>query len=709
MVFVDKDGTMASDTSDIPAGYFTTFSLSDLNGLTPETLVRTQRRNRRVFVCIPCHRKKLRCDKLLPCSRCLAAGIPDECSYQPPPSASSTTSKKTRKGSRHDTKSGSSPADSLGSPYSSSSHDPYSFRGTPGSKTTNGTSLASNEEDDWEVSQPLVKPLRGVSHWTRISCEFEEAVPYLFGTEPRWQQRYTQVKNLECLFAAVNDNANFPFGASFCSKEQVLRSFPPNHVIDVLVGNYLNTFGATHYLFHPSQLHYDFDTAVSDEWLAEFCMVLGLGAETAPEYLFAGLAQSATAWVSTFMSAAQASFGRSLYMTAPSLSTVRTLCMMVIAKLAEVPGSGGSSGGNWTYAPLVSLMALTVQTAKALQLHRSASVEEPPLPIDHHDSLEAEMRRRVWVVVRLLDLETALRSGTTMQSDTGDAEPPQGHAPAETMDTSCNDIFNFSLGSQNSLHSPPDYDGLYLNKVSSFLPLLADMVNTVNSPTKPGPSPRRVAACSSRIQKQLEEFGVCHDDARTVSQVHRSNIQAQYIEVITHRVLLALHHDSFCGAAATRVMQSPAIVSAHALFNIQKVWATGAAWLLDLCHETFGVGILHHVVALRAMYLRVDENDDENDGTDVTDMTEMVVAAEKAVSGCHQLLRGRSCRSVAQFNSYYGTSVLAACLRGLHSEDMLSEIVDATNEVEQVVVQGRQDFLWGSSYSDELFPLYALP
>jgi hypothetical protein len=66
---------------DQPAGYFSTFPL-DPSRSPRETQSRPQRRNRRVFVCIPCHRRKLKCDKGQPCARCVLTGTPEECVYQ---------------------------------------------------------------------------------------------------------------------------------------------------------------------------------------------------------------------------------------------------------------------------------------------------------------------------------------------------------------------------------------------------------------------------------------------------------------------------------------------------------------------------------------------------------------------------------------------------------------------------------------------------
>ncbi len=77
---------MPTMSPEVPAGYFSTFSILDPNS-SAEGQARAQKRNRRVFVCIPCHKRKLRCDKGLPCSRCVASGSSADCNYQPFPSA----------------------------------------------------------------------------------------------------------------------------------------------------------------------------------------------------------------------------------------------------------------------------------------------------------------------------------------------------------------------------------------------------------------------------------------------------------------------------------------------------------------------------------------------------------------------------------------------------------------------------------------------
>ncbi len=132
-------GRMSPDTEK-PVGYFSTFSILDPNGSTYEGLAKTQRRNRRVFVCIPCHRRKLKCDKRQPCSRCIQTGSADDCVYQPLPSESKKT------------------------PPTEPSED-MSLSGSDTSPTVRTPAAAFYRANDKRAS------VSGTSHWASIASE----------------------------------------------------------------------------------------------------------------------------------------------------------------------------------------------------------------------------------------------------------------------------------------------------------------------------------------------------------------------------------------------------------------------------------------------------------------------------------------------------------------------------------------------------------
>ncbi|ERS95505.1 hypothetical protein HMPREF1624_08021 [Sporothrix schenckii ATCC 58251] len=63
----------------------------------------------------------------------------------------------------------------------------------------------------------------------------------------------------------------------------------------------------------------------------------------------------------------------------------------------------------------------------------------------------------------------------------------------------------------------------------------------------------------------------------------------------------------------------------------------------------------------------------------------------------YEIMRDRSYRSVAHFEEFLNVAIFFSCFRGLRSDgDLLSQVVDATNDVEQIVVTGRRYLLWAA-------------
>ncbi|KAG7893189.1 hypothetical protein KL905_002768 [Ogataea polymorpha] len=64
----------------------TTLDTTLINENPPESTMKSQkRRNRPSFVCINCKKKKIKCDKKLPCSNCLKSHLADSCHYRHSP------------------------------------------------------------------------------------------------------------------------------------------------------------------------------------------------------------------------------------------------------------------------------------------------------------------------------------------------------------------------------------------------------------------------------------------------------------------------------------------------------------------------------------------------------------------------------------------------------------------------------------------------
>ncbi|KLU84048.1 hypothetical protein MAPG_03094 [Magnaporthiopsis poae ATCC 64411] len=461
---------MESDSP--PAGFFSTFSIVDpksggADGGGGSGGSRSQKRNRRVFVCIPCHKRKLKCDKGLPCGRCVAYGAADDCVYQPLPCASSSSPSSSAAAARRSEPPSEPPNSSRASSHARA-RDRYLYHYRP----SDGRCRAA-----------------GASHWTSVCAEFEEACPYIFSSDPQWEPRFRQIKNLKYLFPSLA-GANFPFSNSnpyIPNKHEVLNSLPPRAIADALLCNYMTTFEKTHRMLHPAQFHQELEEfwadreSVLDGWLAQLCAMMALGCQSAAEELFDGTGNTATQWTEVLLDGAQTSLCRSPFMLMPNLTTIRTMCMMAICKMMGLRGTDPRQ--------VASLMALVVRLAMSLQLHRSPSL------FYGMPEFEAEMRRRIWATVQVLDLDVAMWAGTTPARSEGDAEAPLSindsdirPDPGAVGTVAASGPHGAGAPSSgwaiDNVWATHDYtDGAFQNKLAEMLPLLIEVMASVNSPT----------------------------------------------------------------------------------------------------------------------------------------------------------------------------------------------------------------------------------
>ena len=459
-------------------------------------------------------------------------------------------------------------------------------------------------------------------------------------------------------------------------------------MVELLIRCYFRSCEVTHRLFHPLQfrdeLHnlWDNTDGVSDAWLAQLCMMLALGCRVAPiSYLQDNTGKSGRDWTSILLDAAQSSFGRSPYMLSPSLTTVRTLCMVVMAGMLELIGDSSPE-----YS--LVLMGLVTRIATTLQLHRSTAL----LPA--MSALEAEARRRVWVTVRLLDLDLAMRSGTSFISHDHDADPPLN---INEIDLTRSALGIWSMETPEA--APHEYtDGTLQAKLAAgFLPLLIEVVDAVNSPTRPAVDCETALAWDAAIRKRMSDADSVFalegsPKNRRPDRVHRATAQHQFLHVLAHRALLALNHHILdplrsVGGPGGKVLTE----SALALLRIQDSW-TGAnvkeeeAWLADICHDDFDSAILYAIIALRRSKHRGGDwcPGDMNSA----EAQEAWAALGRAVEAVREV----ACRSLAHFKVFVGVSILVGCLENLgrELETQLETMHCVADQIERAVLSGGQ-------------------
>lgn len=241
---------------------------------------------------------------------------------------------------------------------------------------------------------------------TGIRIQFREAWPYIPGTDPVWEPTY---------FTSPS-GFNFPFESPcfFESRDQTLQCLPPRQIVDRLVGAYFEALDPIYRLFHHPQFNEELDGFYTDsgqcseEWLAQLFMVLALGHATTQNHTIPGNpSEPIESWTERFLHAAQFFLSQFPYLHTPTLTSVRTLCLAVIARMLNLQGAG-------TSPPLASLTGILNRSARAIHLDRA--FEAAPL--------ESEMRHRVWTTVQLLDLQATLQTDASfICEDRGFAAP----------------------------------------------------------------------------------------------------------------------------------------------------------------------------------------------------------------------------------------------------------------------------------------------
>ena len=522
------------------------------------------------------------------------------------------------------------------------------------------------------------------------------------------------------------------------SRNQVLESLPPRPLADVLVLQYFATFETTHRLVHREQFIQELEVfwadsdRASDGWLAQLCMMLALGCHASPAQCLAGSMRTAEEWTDLLLDAGQFFLGQAPFFASPTLTTVRTICLAVIALMAETAKGVGKQ--------LVFVMGFLVRLAMTMNLHRATSlVAGPETSVS---DFEAEMRNRVWVTIQLLDVDIATRTGTTtvVRLADHDADQPLNLSESDFHQTGHGWVLDTRSHALSSDREERLTDSTFQIKLSEIVPALAEIVNSANSVIQPPLLLETVKTLDSRLRQKLQdaESVLLQRDASTaISQVlaQKTIVQTQFLRVLVHRALLALHHRSFCAQLlklSSRTQQQipnsvlAAIQSAISLLQAQHDWSLPALeqqqqavpmtplsspWLLDLCHDDFGAAVLYLMVALARLKnrdwdgyvtLQHDEQQQQQQQSTFQQIPPRAAAWSVLRQSVQQHLRDGACRSLVHFKEFVGRSIALGCLEALERNGqphmmLQTALLAVSEQIEQTALAGKQDVLWGTA------------
>lgn len=400
--------------------------------------------------------------------------------------------------------------------------------------------------------------------------------------------------------------AKFPFGSSssfYLDVRQIVQFLPPRIHVDTLVGSYFKAFEPVYHLFHRKQfeielgIFWDTNGICVDAWLAQFLMMVVLGYQVAPAHTQAQMELLADDWTDRLLDAAQLFFRRSSFYLAPDAeSSVPTMCLIAVAQMM-----GLVAGVDMPQ--LVTFMGFLTRSAMVLHL------DKPPSTTTILSPYTAELRKRTWVTVQLLDLDVAMRTGTSYIHEDLKRIIPLNINDDEIIWTAD----GWTLAGEPS---PPHVatDSTFQVKLAELLPILVSIVNHVNSPNKPPFKYEQVLAVDDILTAQLQNIDsvLCPKPrGQRLVDLHPRNVQLSFFTVLINRTRLALHHHyvsspRFCEypSSSTKVLETALV-----MLEIQQDWRPTpgapvpgkpvpfpAHWLLDLCRDDFTAALLYYIV-----------------------------------------------------------------------------------------------------------------
>ncbi|KUI60038.1 hypothetical protein VP1G_07260 [Cytospora mali] len=585
---------------------------------------RARKRNRKTLSCVQCRRSKVKCDRGTPCGRCSRAGRKNQCSY-----GLETAS--------------------------------------PNGQYDSGRRLPSQSNGTHEVSPILMNT--GLTHWAKLIEELGDVKRYIFNQDADFHETFDRITAIKDLYPTPS-SYNFPFGDNqldipMLAQDAILDHLPSRTLVLDLVDNYMTTYEKTHRLLHPPQFQrelMEFYAAPQDvpvNWIAQLLTMLALSVRSAPQSLVDMLKNPTRDEISRdFPHWADAFLKRSPFMYLPDLCSVRTLCMMAIAKGLDIDTPAHSRG-------LWALVGFIVRLAMAMALHRDTS------SYSEVSGYEAEMRRRIWGTVVFLDLDAAIKSGLPpcIRQDDSDTAVPLNVNDAQLSISTSQIQSNPAL---TALSQPRNNwtDSSFQIRLAESYPIVLKVLSIVNS-TKPDMDSQTVEECDRKLRDILREtknmfahlLGALPDMEKVLV------LQQTMFEVFIRRILLALHHACVRDARYSRVYElshvsilecSLALLYAQQTLQEKRERLPSMLWFADLYQCDFSIAMLHVINGLRKNEFPEAEPADNNAQQQQIPQVQARETTLAALRASHGILEASVGRSFHLFRVFFGITLSIA-------------------------------------------------
>ena len=490
--------------------------------------------------------------------------------------------------------------------------------------------------------------------------KFAELAPFLFDEKTSFDSLAEPLQMLEHLYP-IDSKRNFPFGGSVAltwSKEHICAILSPWERTDKIISSYFDTYEKTHAMQHRPTFEAELKTfrqdpsSMDDAWRSQLLMVLALGSSTKDT-------AESSSFICSCLEGAEAYMMQTQFMAKPSLSTVRCLVMMALAKQLNLV-SGDDADGVWSFFGLVFRLALSIG------LHRDPAWFQSITPV------EAEIRKRTWTTIMFMDTHHALESGMPPLSRGASYDSP---APSNINDE---DFSNEDPSSSLQKDCGKLTDSTFQIILQHAFPTVFQIIWHAHLPMS-----RRLYDDVIHAEARIRELLRVATSKYKVSHQHNEGqalvaweFQHTALEIYFRRVLLALHQPyALLPHALAQYPNShqSALESACALLVFQRKLHDGFGglvsmeWLAELLRGDFFLAALFVALGIRRQSFGQQETNATGAGHSEIDI------ASQSLDACLEIWAVRVCRSSYHFKAHLTLVMVISVLRS-SSTDVSLEV-----------------------------------
>ncbi|KAK6530574.1 hypothetical protein TWF281_007417 [Arthrobotrys megalospora] len=650
-----------------------------------------RKRNRKALSCKPCRNMKVKCDRSMPCDRCVKNSRANDCVYDGEPESKKLCVTGTYE-----------------EPVASKTHS-TSTKPAVGSfdKFTLHVRKVGTAITHYRCGKARYV---GGTHWVHMFGEFEEIGPWYIERMKDFAIYRKEAKFLKKCFKNKHRH-NFPFcggPAATLTMKDVPSLLPQRHIADRFINRYMETFEVTHPLFHEPTFRLELDafwqgmadTSQKDAcatagpaWLASLFMMMFLGCWFMP---FSQETDRRRDVLDRLLDGAQACIVACSIRTRNTLHIVRAHCMVVLAKQCDALSHDDSNVVSVT-------VAMITQVAMMGGIHRDPDhfKDMPPL--------EKFVRRRVWNTILYMNFQNSMDGGMPFllgpsvydcppplnenESDIA-AEPPTTTTGTEKVGEPGGWRHKTPRTQGASLQHPPNVvtDSTHQIILRSVLSISTEIITPLNNSDAEILAYDAVMKYDYRLTKILDDLPQSLNPDRYGGSGSRLDFRARLmtqqrmIEFFIRSILLVLHRpyaqgpeskEQYPNSYFAALKHATSFISQRKQLSLDKtINSVNGIWLAEVFKEMFTLSFLLCYADIR----RRDNIDFHNDDK------------YKAIMDSQQMGEQESAISEHHFQLYIATALkipsLVAPKDGksvLFSEEYVASLNDAiSNAVRKV-------------------------